>query len=343
MTNTKQIRLPAEWEPQQAIIFSWPHNQETWPVQMKGVLSAYAQFIKEVSATQKVWVLVASDQMETEAKRFLIQKCILNNNVEFHVIPTYDAWVRDYGPISVYAKSKLQFTSWVFDGWGGKYDEQYSLDSFVPQKISQTKNIPMNEIDFILEGGSIDSNGEGCLLTTKDCLLNQNRNATFTQTQIESLLCEKLGVKKVIWLEAEIKGDDTDGHVDDAARFVDARTIVCVCEDDPSDDNFEPTQSLFRQLSSMTDQNGRPFVVHKLPMPDPVLFDDMRLPASYANFLITNDKVLVPIYDCPQDQVALKILSELFHTRQVVGIDCRDIVYGLGAIHCLSMQVPQGE
>lgn len=335
-------RFPAEWEPQRAILLSWPHNTETWPAQLDQVQETYLKLIAEITESQVLWLLAPSDESLVWLRSHLKEKGILNDNLEILSIPTFDAWIRDYGPMSlVHATKPTCFTSWVFNGWGGKYDQAYGHDSQVPQALAQLKKYPILDVPHILEGGSIDSNGQGTLLTTTDCLLNANRNAELHQEQIEDLLKQFLKIKKIIWLSAEIKGDDTDGHVDDVARFVSAKQVVCVCEDREDDVNYKPTQALYRQLSESTDQDGAPLEVIKLPMPDPVYCDDLRLPASYANFLITNHKVLVPTYGCRQDEEALKILQGLFPKRKVVGIRANDVVYGLGAFHCLSMQVPE--
>lgn len=333
--------LPAEWAPQRAVLLTWPRNVLTWPHQLDKVREAYIKIIREISDSQDVWLVVDNITMELEVTRRLRLGCVATERVKFLHIPAYDSWIRDYGPITL-AHQKLppMMTDWIFNGWGGKYDDGYASDSVLPAKLSSMVNLERTEIPMILEGGSIDVNGQGTVITTVDCLLNSNRNETFSKDFIENQLKQNLGVNHVIWLAGEIKGDDTDGHIDDSVRFVDETTVCCILESNPDDINFEPTQRLYDSLKSQRLESGLPLRVVSLPMPKPVYYDDIRLPASYANFLITNHKVLVPIYHCPQDNVALDVLQSCFPTRKVVGIDCRDVVYGLGAIHCLSMQIP---
>lgn len=332
--------MPAEWKKQEAVILAWPHNLDTWPFQLEGVRRAYAQIVREIADHQKVWLLVNNGGEEISARNFLTLHAAMNEGVHFYHIPTHDAWVRDYGPIYVTDGLRRRLTSWVFNGWGDKYDSGYRDDSTVPKKIAKLMGEDLVSVDCVLEGGSIDVNGKGSLLTTKTCLLNSNRQTGRTQGQIEGLLKKFLGVSHVVWLEGEIAGDDTDGHIDDAVRFVSEDTVVCVDEKNQNDANFFAIQKMQRTLMESIPCLCRPFTVVKLPMPTPVYFKDRRLPASYANFLITNKKVLVPVFGCREDEAALSILRELFPTRIVVGILSVDLVYGLGTLHCLSQQVP---
>lgn len=338
-------RLPAEFEPQQAILLTWPKNSETWPDQLEQVEAAYCTWISEIIDHQNLYLLVDSElDIECVKNKLTLNGVALNERLHFYVIPTFDSWIRDYGPISMIDEDgELVFNNFKFDGWGGKYTTRYQGDSLVPKKLSEFKGVPFKKHDFILEGGSIEVNGKGTLLTTRTCLLNQNRNSKLSEQQIEIYLKHSLNLKHVIWVDGEIKGDDTDGHIDDAARFVNETTVVCVVEDNPQDENYQGTQQIYSQLKNAVDQDGKPLTVVKLPMPKPVVTRGERLPASYANFLITNKKVLVPIYDCEQDQTALHVLQTLFPKRKVVGIRCNDIVWGLGALHCLSMQIPASQ
>lgn len=353
-------KLPAEWEHQEAVILTWPKNLETWPHQLPQVEKFYCSFIREIAESQQVWLSVdpstgsgqASNQAQENVQKCLKQNSVPLDRVRFFVIPTFDSWVRDYGPITLIREGQPQgaaptteygrrlMTNWIFDGWGGKYDEQYRLDSKLPQILSKELNIPCEKVDFILEGGSIEVNGTGTLITSTNCLLNQNRNKKYTREQIEQVLCDHLGVKNIIWVSGEIRGDDTDGHIDDSVRFVNRDTVVCIFEDNKNDINYAGITNIYNGLLKAKLEDGRDLNVVKLPMPKPVYFKETRLPASYANFLITNEKVLVPVYRCPNDEIVLKTLQELFPKRKVVGLDCTDVVYGLGAIHCLSMQVP---
>jgi agmatine deiminase len=333
--------MPAEWEAQQAIILSWPHNKETWPSQLDGVILTYLKIIKEIAEHQQVWLNVNSEQIKIEVQRLLTLYCIKQSNVHLLVIPTYDVWARDYGPVYIVQDSNRIITDWEFNSWGGKYSPQYFLDSDVPQLIALHMEEKLIQTDFILEGGSIDVNGSGTLITTKSCLLNPNRHSVVNSNTIEEKLKCYLGIKKVLWLDAALVGDDTDGHIDNLVRFVDTSTVVCVQEKNSKDENYESLRQLFLDLKSMTDQDGIPLKVIPLQMPKKVMFDGDRLPASYGNFLITNRKVLVPTYQSPkEDRDAICVLQSLFPERQVVGIDCVDLVYGLGSIHCISQQVP---
>ncbi len=350
--SQRNFRMPAEWEPQQAIILSWPHNLETWPTQIEGVRSAYINIIREIAVDQQVWLNVLDEQQKLDVMRRLTLACIPQKNIRFFINPQFDAWVRDYGPIYVVRDKngvhERVITRWQFNGWGGKYGDAYNNESNVPLIISGETKTGLVDIDFILEGGSIDVNGKGTLLTSSNCLLNANRNHSYTKNQIEDELKNNLGITKVIWVQGEIKGDDTDGHIDDAARFVNDHTVVCIREDNPQDENFAAINSLAKQLARETNQDGVPLKVVTLPMPNPLFApgretdeeEILRLPASYANFLITNKKVLVPTYRSANDQVAINTLQALFPTRKVVGIDGTDLVYGYGSVHCLSMQVP---
>lgn len=350
--SERKYRIAAEFKPQQAILLSWPHNIETWPTQLEGVRFTYCQIIREIADHEEVWINVCSEQQKIEVQRRLVLEGIATRNLRFFINPTFDAWVRDYGPISVTrTKNGVRervFTSWQFNGWGGKYDDEYLNDSRVPMRVAGETKTGICEIDFVLEGGSIDVNGCGTLLTSTNCLLNANRNAGHTKNNIETVLKNNLGVTKIIWVDGEIQGDDTDGHIDDAARFVDEHTVVCIYEENENDPNYEAIRGIYKKLCHETDQDGRPLKVIKLPMPDPVYAPGrvtdaepiLRLPVSYANFLITNKKVLVPTYRCANDKIAIEILQSCFPTRKVVGIDGTDLVYGYGSVHCLSMHIP---
>ncbi|HWL09026.1 MAG TPA: agmatine deiminase family protein [Planctomicrobium sp.] len=337
-------RMPAEWEPQEAVWLSWPHKEESWPGKFDPVPAVFGEIAREICGSQLVRINVADAQMASQVEVVLRESQVPMSRVRFHLNPTNDAWVRDHGPIyvvrDVNGKRERALTKWGYNAWGDKYPP-YDLDNQVPGRIGAEFQEPIFEGGMILEGGSIDVNGAGVLLTTESCLLNPNRNPTLSREEIEERLKRFLGVQKILWLGDGIVGDDTDGHIDDITRFVSERTIVTATEEDSSDDNALPLQENLKRLRTLTDVSGRPFDIVTIPMPDPVYFEDTRLPASYANFLIINGKVLVPTYRCDKDQIALNILSELFPGRQVVGIDCTDLVWGLGAIHCVTQQQPQ--
>jgi agmatine deiminase len=280
-----------------------------------------------------------------DAVRALLADCGAGaGNVFFHYIPTNDAWCRDHGPIFVErgdggAREQV-ILDWGFNAWGDKYPP-YDLDDVVPTKVGAELGIPVQHPGIILEGGSIDVNGRGSLLTTTSCLLNPNRNPHLSQREIEAYLREWLGATNVLWLGDGIAGDDTDGHIDDITRFTDETTIVTAVQPDRSDPDHEPLEANLRRLREMTDQDGRPFRIVTMPMPTPVEHDGARLPASYANFYIANGVVLLPTYrDTANDAEAQRVLQELFPTRRVVGIDCTDLVWGLGAFHCVTQQWP---
>jgi len=269
-----------------------------------------------------------------------------SENIRFHNIPTVDSWIRDYGPNFLIGTGGLAYNDWVFNAWGNKYEE-LKRDSEVPARLSDTLLVPRFEPGIVMEGGSIEVNGAGCVLTTEQCLLNPNRNPELDKSQIEQCLKDFLGVSKVLWLKEGIEGDDTDGHIDDIARFVSARQIVCAVEEDRLDTNYEILQENLRLLKEMTDAEGNHFEVIKLPMPGTVAGTTesgdrnlARLPASYANFYIANKVVLVPIFGHPNDPQAIQIIQLLFADRKVIGINCEPLVWGMGTIHCVTQQQP---
>ena len=340
---TLGYRMPAEWEPHEATWLAWPHNLNTWPGKFDLVPDIYIEIMRALHTHEPVYIYVEDTEMVTETRKLLQREGLNLSAVKFYEIPTDDTWARDHGPIFVSRlhenKPELAVTDWIFNSWGEKYGP-WNLDDVVPQKIADLLRLPLFEPGIVLEGGSIDVNGQGTLLTTEVCLLNPNRNPTLTREDIETYLRSYLGVTNILWLGEGIVGDDTDGHVDDLARFVNPTTVVCALEDDPVDANYALLRDNFDRLQKMTDQDGNPLRVVPLCMPSPVVYDGTRLPASYANFYIANGVVLMPTYDCPNDERAMATLQELFPTRQVVGIHCTDLVWGLGAIHCITQQQP---
>lgn len=338
-------RMPAEWEPQEAILLAWPHNPDTWPGRLSQATLAYLSIVCEIAECQDVWMIVRDEPMRLEAQRLMTLHGVAQKSIQYHLYETTDSWTRDFGPICVVREGasgrERLFTDWIFDGWGGKYDpDGYGGDDAVPTRLARDRGERVQSIPLVLEGGSIDVNGTGTLITSRSCLLNPNRNPQLTQDRIEQALRDNLGVRHIIWIGEGIAGDDTDGHVDDTVRFVSADTVVCAFEDNPHDPNHLPLSRAYAELQQAHLASGLPPRVVKLPMPDPLHVDGQRVPASYANFLVLNEKVLVPTYSCKNDKNALAILQELFPRRCVVGVDCREIVWGLGAIHCLSQNIP---
>jgi agmatine deiminase len=351
MTTTEQTRvtprslgysMPAEWAPHRATWLAWPHNRETWPTYLEKVREVWIEMVCALAPYEEVYLLVNDESMEQDVKTRLSKAGTVLENVRLVKIATVDVWMRDYGVTFLTRNSgdqPLAGNDWIFNGWGGKY-KSYEEDDQVARKIAPLLNIPVFEHDIILEGGSIDVNGAGTCLTTEQCLLNDNRNPQLNQRQIEELLGNSLGVSHFIWLGEGIAGDDTDGHIDDIARFADPTTIVCVLEGNFKDDNYRPLQENYERLQRATDQDGKKISVVSLPCPRPLVSDGARLPASYANFYVANEVVLVPTFDDPNDRKALGILQDLFSRRKVIGLRCHEVVAGLGAIHCVTQQEP---
>jgi agmatine deiminase len=335
--------MPAEWAPHEATWLSWPNNKDTWTEEIEAVESAFAREIECLAEGEIVKILVDSDQEQERVRSILSQWQVRWGNVRFIVHPTVDVWIRDYGPNFVTrgtgSKQEIGYNKWIFNAWGNKYAD-LATDTRIFDDLESRVPGRRFEPGIVLEGGSIEVNGEGVVLTTEQCLLNKNRNPKLDRGAIERKLKEHLGVQKVLWLAEGVEGDDTDGHIDDIARFTDARTIVAVYEDDPADGNHKILKDNWERLEAMTDNRGEPFRLVKLPMPDPVIYQGNRLPASYANFLIANKHVLVPIFGSRNDRKALEILRPLFPHREVVGINCKVMVRGFGTLHCASQQEP---
>ncbi len=339
-------RMPAEWEPHAATWIAWPHNRADWPGKFPAVPWVYAEIVRQLHRSEPVTILVNDQRGERRARAALDRAGVDPARLRFLQFPTDRTWVRDYGPIFVTGPDgSLGVTDWMFNAWA-KYPN-WQRDNAVPLQAQLALGCRywqarVGERPVVLEGGSIEVNGQGLLLTTEECLLSpiQARNPWLKREELERVLCDYLGVKKVLWLGRGIAGDDTHGHVDDLARFVGPRTVVTVVEDSPADANYVPLQENLERLRGMTDVDGRPLEVVALPMPEPVSFEGQRLPASYANFTIANDRVLVPTFNDPNDRKALGVLAELFPGRQVIGIHSVDLVWGLGTLHCLTQQQP---
>jgi agmatine deiminase len=332
--------MPAEWEAQSGVWLSWPHDEETFP-DLEGVKETYADIICAVCEHEHVHLLVRDTDDLKEAKNLIARRtCPSPHNLVPHEVDYADVWIRDYGPSFIVnrERAEIAMVDWTFNAWGNKYPALLG-DDLVPSIINEELRLTRFCPGIVLEGGSIDVNGRGMVMTTEQCLFHKNRNPDLSRTDLEEILCHYLGVLKVIWLKEGIAGDDTDGHIDDVARFVGERTVICAFEEDPEDENHLPLRENFRILSQETDLSGRPLNVIPLPLPGRV-GDDRRLPASYANFLVTNRAVLFPVFNHPNDRKAKAVLESVFPGREPVGIDCRALVQGLGAIHCISQQQP---
>ena len=335
--------FPAEWHRHSATWLSWPHKEASWPGKINTVYAPYCQFIKAVSEGELVCINVADAAMESFAKEQLLKQNVDLKKIKFYHHPTNDAWCRDHGPaflINPNAANKKVIVDWGYNAWGDKYPP-YDLDDVIPTLIGKEYNIPVYHPGIVMEGGSVDFNGRGTLLTTTACLLNKNRNPHLNQKQIEEYLQSYYGVEQILWLGDGIVGDDTDGHIDDITRFVNEDTVVTVIEESKSDENYHLLQENLKELKQMRLLNGKQLNIVELPMPSPVIYEEQRLPASYANFYISNAAVVVPTYrDKKSDTKALDILTSCFSDRKVIGIDSTDVIWGLGSWHCLSQQEP---
>ena len=334
--------FPAEFAPQESMWLSWPHKEESWPGKIDTIYAPYSLFIKEVSKGQKVNINVADAAMKNFALAHLEKAGVNLDQIRFHFFPTNDAWCRDHGPaflINPKAEQKKVLVKWEYNAWGEKYPP-HDLDNQIPIKIADELGIPCFRPGIVMEGGSVEFNGKGTLLTSEACLLNENRNPHLNQAQIEKFLCDYYGVNHILWVGDGIVGDDTDGHIDDITRFVNSDTVVTVVEENKSDENHHLLQENLDRLKQMRLENGKQLNIVELPMPSPVIYEDQRLPASYANFYIANESVIVPTFRDKNDQKALDILSNCFPNRRVIGIDSTDIIWGLGSFHCLSQQEP---
>lgn len=334
--------FPAEWAEQEAMWLSWPHKEASWPGKIETIYKPYSEFIKAVAEDQKVRINVADEAMKNFALRHLEAVNANLANVEFYFHETNDAWCRDHGPAFVINKTekKKAVVDWGYNAWGEKYPP-FDLDDVIPTKIANHFGLPLFTPPIVMEGGSVEFNGAGTVLTTTSCLLNENRNPHLTKEQIEQYLKEFYGQEQVLWLGDGIVGDDTDGHIDDITRFVNEDTVLTVVEENPEDENYQPLQENLEALKKMTLLDGRKLNIVELPMPAPVIYEDTRLPASYANFYIANKVVVVPIFNDKNDERALQIIQSCFPGRKVIGINSVDIIWGLGSFHCLSQQEPK--
>lgn len=335
--------FPAEWAPHEATWLSWPHKEASWPGKIEAIYPYYSQFVKELAISEKVCINVADEIMKAAAVQHLQEAGADLTKISFYYFPTNDAWCRDHGPaflINPAADHKKIIVDWNYNAWGNKYPP-YDLDDLIPTCIARQYNIPVFYPGIVMEGGSVEFNGKGTVLTSTACLLNQNRNPHLNQEQIEKYLEAYYGINQVLWVSEGIVGDDTDGHIDDTVRFVNEDTVLAVVEEDPNDENYELLQNNLKQLKTMRLLNGKQLNIIELPMPEAIVYDEQRLPASYANFYIGNTSVIVPEYRCNKDNKALQIIQSAFPDRKIIGIDSTEIIWGLGSFHCLSQQEPK--
>ena len=345
--NTINRRFPAEWEKQQGILLCFPHNGKDWPGKYEAVQWAFVEFIKKVAVFEQVILVVADEKLKEKVSEMLETAHIQLTNVSYIIHKTNRSWMRDSGPIIVKNANDREALNFNFNGWA-KY-KNIQLDKFVPGKVAEFLNIPLTQVVYegkpvIVEGGAIDSNGCGTLLTSEECLVHpdiQVRNPNFTKADYEAVFKEYLGITNVIWLGDGIEGDDTHGHIDDLCRFVNEDTIVTIIESDSTDANYKPLQDNLKRLQNAKLENGKSPKIVQLPMPKRLEFDGLRLPASYANFLILNNCVLVPTFNDPNDRIALNILANCFPDREIIGIGATDFIWGFGTLHCLSQQIPE--
>jgi agmatine deiminase len=334
--------FPAEWHAHRATWLTFPHNDASWQGdKLAQIRPQYLQFIKTIAQAEQVGIVVHNDHL----KKFIINELtridVDLNRIEFVVKPTNDAWCRDHGPaFLINAKvDKKMIVDWGHNAWGDKYPP-YDDDNRTPQAIANYLNLPVAHAQIIMEGGSVEFNGAGSILTSKSCLLNPNRNPHLNQEQIEQYLYDYYGAEQVLWVEGGIVGDDTDGHIDDTTRFVNADTVVACVETDPGDANYQILKTNLEMLREMRLINGKQLNIIELPMPKAVIIDNFRTPGSYANFLICNAGVIVPVFDNPHDDVALNILTEAFPDRKIIPLKATEIIWGQGSFHCLSQQEP---
>ncbi len=344
MTNSR--RFPAEWEKQQGILLCFPHNGNDWPGKYEAIQWAFVEFIKKVTTFEEIVLVVADEKLKTKVIGMLEIAEVNIKAVSFIIHKTNRSWMRDSGPIIVKNGTKKEALDFNFNGWA-KYNN-YQLDKWVPRMVAKFLDIPVQQVTYkgkpvIVEGGAIETNGKGTLITSEECLMHpsiQVRNQNFTKEDYEAVFKEYLGITNVIWLGNGIEGDDTHGHIDDLCRFVNENTVVTIVESDKKDSNYQPLQDNLKRLQNAKLENGKPLNIVELPMPKRIYFDGIVLPASYANFLILNKCVLVPTFNDSNDRVALNILADCFPDREIIGISAIDLIWGFGTLHCLSQQIP---
>lgn len=352
MTTIGGYRMPAEWEPHQGTLLTWPHDETHWPGLFEHIPAIWARMTKELEIGEEVHIVTHDKALEDAIRVELKKEGVQGDRVTFHRIPSNFAWARDHGPIVVKnIKGERMFLDWKYNAHGN--DWAFDKDDNIPSLLAKDMKINTKHLDMVLEGGSIDVNGLGTLMTTEDCLLNPNRNPGLTKEKIEATLKAELGLTNVLWLGKGIAGDDTSGHVDDLTRFVGPKTVVTIVHEDPKDRDYAPLQENLKRLKTMKDQDGNPLEIITLKQPKPVFVNDkdpmhttisdkegFRIPASYANFYIGNECVLLPVWNDANDAVAIATLKECFPTRRIVPIDSRILTWGLGSFHCVTQQIP---
>jgi agmatine deiminase len=335
--------FPAEFHRHEATWLSWPHKEASWPGKISAIYPFYCRFVKELTRGERVCINIRDEEMKEFAIRCLEQEGVDLSRIRWYPHPTNDAWCRDHGPaflINPDAGQKKVIVDWDYNAWGNKYPP-FDLDDVIPTLVGKALNLPVYHPGIIMEGGSVDFNGKGSLITSTCCLLNPNRNPALNKGQIEQYLMDYYGVEQILWVKEGIVGDDTDGHIDDTVRFVNENTVITVIEGDRNDENYDLLQENLTDLKKMRLPNGEKLNIVELPMPELIIFEDQRLPASYANFYIANESVIVPTFRCDRDDNALRVIQDCFPDRRVVGIDSTDIIWGLGSFHCLSQQEPE--
>jgi len=345
--NTSNRRFPAEWEKQQGILLCFPHNGNDWPGKYEAIQWDFVEFIKKVATFEHVFLIVADEKLKVKVTGMLETATVKMTNISFLIHKTNRSWMRDSGPIIVQNGAKREALNFNFNGWA-KY-KNIKLDKLVPSKVGKFLKLPVTQVVYngkpvIVEGGAIDVNGCGTLLTSEECLMHpdiQVRNPGFTKADYEAVFKEYLGITNVIWLGNGIEGDDTHGHIDDLCRFINEDTIITIVESDSKDNNYKPLQDNLKRLQNAKLENGKSPKIVELPMPKRIDFDGLRLPASYANFLILNNCVLVPIFNDSNDRIALNIIADCFPEREIIGINAINLIWGFGTLHCLSQQIPE--
>lgn len=335
-------KFPAEWTKHTATWLSYPHNEASWPGKIHTIFPFYHNFIREVAKGEAVHINVTDTAMADAVTKALAEAGTNMDRLFIHLHPTNDAWCRDHGPAFLIRPGKEQpkaIISWEYNGWGGKYPAE--LDNQIPDRIARLLNVPAFHPGIVMEGGSVDFNGKGTVITTTSCLLNKNRNPLLSQSQIEKFLIDYYGVEQILWLGEGIEGDDTDGHIDDLTRFINEDTVVTVVEHSKSDANYKPLQDNLKALSKFRLQNGKQLNIIELPMPEPMHHENQRLPVSYANFYMANAGIMLPVFGCRNDEKAVSILEDQIKDRPVVPLDSIEIIWGLGSWHCLSQQEPE--
>ena len=335
--------FPAEFAPHKATWLSWPHKEASWPGKIQSIFPPYVAFIKTLVRFEEVNINVCDEAMKARAMQLLQDAGVEMSRIHFYMHPTNDAWCRDHGPAFLMNKqdpTKKAIVDWNYNAWGNKYPP-FDQDDVIPTKIGQALGYEVFHPGIIMEGGSVDFNGAGTVITSTACLLNPNRNPHLNQSQIEQYLMDYYGQDQVLWVDEGIVGDDTDGHIDDTVRFVNEDTVITVIEENKQDENYGLLQHNLKQLQQMRLLSGKQLNIVEIPMPNDVIWEDQRLPASYANFYIANQQVIVPTYRCSKDDQVMTIIQQCFPDREIVGIDSTDIIWGLGSFHCLSQQEPE--